>query len=490
MRMLTDQSDYFGLVRYLNDDYTYPMGVTRRLDGEWINIYTNEKTFTQMSSYSRRSIEDGFGSRDFVHVKSTASYYLEITHFVNRSSLDRTICIAPKEGESIEIDFCGTGFHDCHEGALCTNGGDKGYTCECQPLQFGHLKVSPVDVAGTGRSCSYTIPGHDDKSLTPIRVNNIEGSILAFHASLERYIFEDAIKYCAELGMHLPLPQNDQENTAMRKISSNVPYTSVFWLGIQRSDEDNIFRNIYTEEELSYTNWEDRHLRGKPLAAFNGGREKYDNSGKWAPVADRKIWTICQMSDLASKINWCETSLHNCHVEANCLPYNDENETGDYQCKCKDQEQYTGDGRGENGCVFKLESKFRIDNYKVDVTINDRYVRTQIAVSVTNRNTKQVENYEFGVNLDQFEFISGLTMRIGANGDVFNGDVHKEKEAQQIFDDTVSNGSGSSNGSGGSNQSGGAQSGSASSQAEPVSIKDTTFAVKAKFQIPRINYPG
>ena len=46
------------------------------------------------------------------------------------------------------------------------------------------------------------------------------------------------------------------------------------------------------------------------------------------------------------------------------------------------------------------------------------------------------------INLDQFKLISGFTMRMGDDGPVSLGDVRKEKEAQEIFDHAVSNGSG------------------------------------------------
>ena len=122
------------------------------------------------------------------------------------------------------------------------------------------------------------------------------------------------------------------------------------------------------------------------------------------------------------------------------MPSNDDNTP--YICKCKDPEFYVGNGIGENGCVFKFGSKFFIDNYNVDVSINDRYARTQIAVSVANKNTNSAELYEFGVNLDEFEFISGLTMRMGDDGAVSVGDVHKEQEAEEIFETVISSGSG------------------------------------------------
>ena len=71
--------------------------------------------------------------------------------------------------------------------------------------------------------------------------------------------------------------------------------------------------------------------------------------------------------------------------------------------------------------IFKLlylissisaEKKFRIKTYRVTVNVQDRYVRSEVAVQVKN-NLMTTEKYEFGVKLDEEEFISSLTMRIG-----------------------------------------------------------------------------
>ena len=415
-----------------------PLGITRASDGQWRNIYTNNKAWINFGSMSNEN--DYYGDRDFAYGSATyfgsANLFWFVTNFGTLSSSypysSRTICIATEE--STEIDFCATGFNDCHEGASCTNAGDAGYICECQPLQFGDVEVAPVDAAGTGKSCTYNMPGHDDKTLFPVRVNNnARGeTVYAFHASNTKYKLRDAIMYCGALGMHLPLPKNDKENAAMRKVLPGQ-YMEEYWLGFSDSGEDLTYRNIYTGAEQSYTNWDvnEPNMNLTYGSAYTNVAMKRED-GKWAVYTDSTDYyylkTVCQKGAVdVSKVDWCAAGLHDCHVDANCLPSDEENTP--YTCACKDPKFYDGNGIGENGCVLKLGSKFLIDNYNVDVTINDRYVRTQIAVSVANKNTNSAELYEFGVNLDHFEFISGLTMRMGDDGAVSIGDVHKEKEA-------------------------------------------------------------
>merc|ERR1712131_458619 len=390
MRLLTPKNDQEGQAVYewrgkpgAHYRMQVPMGVTRVLDGQWRNIYTGDKAWTNFYKYS--ASRDAYADRDFViadvsilppSLLLAADFGISKYDFCGNieSSKCRTVCIAPEDDETTEIDYRATGFNDCHVGATCT-GTDNGYTCECQPLQFGDVLVAPIDVAETGKNCTYKIPGHDDKTLFPVRVNNNNAqsdTVYAFHAADRGHNLRDAIMYCGALGMHLPLPKNDKENAAMRKVLSGkwIP-AFYFWLGISYS-EDLTYLNIYTGEEPSYTNWGvdepqtgdwNDYIRNfstyenstywKSNAYTNVGMNRRD--GKWAAYRDYKQgWkpTICQKGGVdISKFDWCAAGLHDCHVDANCLPSN--NEETQYKCECKDPKFYNGNGIGENGCVFK-----------------------------------------------------------------------------------------------------------------------------------------
>ena len=283
-----------------------------------------------------------------------------------------------------------------------------------------------------------------------------------------------------QLGMHLPLPMNEMESAAMRKVLT-LPqmYSTSLRLGISDYGEDLKYLNIYTGEEHPYTNWAvNEPWPGDSLT--NVGLRRSDN-GVWHSSSGVHLQTMCQkgaidVSKFFETFDWCAAGLHNCHDNANCLQTAASLDDGNnlYQCECNDPEFYVGNGQGEDGCVFKYGSKFLIDKYNVDVTINDRYVRTQIAVSVTNKNTNNAEFYEFGVNLDEFEFISGLTMIMGDNGAVSVGDVHKEQEAEEIFDNAISNGSG----------------GAIVETTESPIPRNTTFSVKVRIPTPKLKIPG
>jgi len=57
----------------------------------------------------------------------------------------------------------------------------------------------------------------------------------------------------------------------------------------------------------------------------------------------------------------------------------------------------------------------KVEKYRLSCNIQDRYVQSEIAVHVINTGNEDIE-YDFGVKLDENEFISGLTMRVGDKG--------------------------------------------------------------------------
>merc|ERR1711970_181772 len=81
------------------------------------------------------------------------------------------------------------------------------------------------------------------------------------------------------------------------------------------------------------------------------------------------------------------------------------------------------------GSIF---GSLKVEEYRLTCNIQDRYVQSEIAVHVKNTGTEDIE-YNFGVKLDENEFISGLTMRVGNK--VTNGTVHEKEAAKEIYND-------------------------------------------------------
>ena len=482
-------------------DSVFPLGIYKHSDGYWGNIYTGEKLAWQKISTSnsgRINYASAYYSSQGTSWKITGFNIPEFEW--DGDDRYRIACIPPKDGESIEIfDFCATGLHNCDKNAICINGGESDFTCECQPLQFGDIQVP-----GTGtEDCIYKMPGHDDKTLSRVRLHD---GVYAFHFSSEKHSFADAVNYCAALGMHLPIPNSEIENEALLKLQK-YRYNLLLGFSLNKAGKH---INIYTGEELSYTNWDyqqdkitlkydnqPRYTTFDPNDFINvlldlDDVDGWNKPGFWNDykTSERKlqiVYPACQKSDLdVVKVDWCKLGFHNCHADANCLLTNDEKL---YKCECKDPEFYTGNGVGKDGCVFKLGSKFLIDNYNVDVTINDRYVRTQIAVSIQNNNPANDALYKFGVNLDQYEFISSLTMRVGDDGKVLVGGVHKELEVEEIFNAAVSNESGGTASTANIPTENDASVAADTPTGGPAAtMTDTTFAIKVKIPVGKKLY--
>ena len=155
----------------------------------------------------------------------------------------------------------------------------------------------------------------------------------------------------------------------MRKIRPGQ-YARSYWLGISDSAEDLTYLNIYTGAEQSYSNWDVDEPRAGS-AYTNGGMNKDD--GKWRTYDFYDYYdtrghiltilrTICQKGDVdVSKFDWCAAGLHDCHVDANCLPSNDKNTP--YTCKCKDLKFYGGSGIGEQAPEVYRKSRGRRDAF-------------------------------------------------------------------------------------------------------------------------------
>ena len=93
-------------------------------------------------------------------------------------------------------------------------------------------------------------------------------------------------------------------------------------------------------------------------------------------------------------------------------------------------------GRTDKHLSQDAESLFTINNYRHNIHISDRYVRSEVIIKASHSSSNP-ELFEFGLRLEDFEFISWLSLRMGENGEVITATVHKEKEAKDIFDNNV-----------------------------------------------------
>ena len=78
-----------------------------------------------------------------------------------------------------------------------------------------------------------------------------------------------------------------------------------------------------------------------------------------------------------------------------------------------------------------------VKNYTLSVKIQDRYVKSEVGVKIENNGT-EAEEYNFGINLNQNEFISKLKMKIGRK--VTFGKVYEKEKAKKIYENAKQRG--------------------------------------------------
>merc|ERR1711917_159772 len=120
-----------------------------------------------------------------------------------------------------------------------------------------------------------------------------------------RVTWQDAFERCNELGMTLPLPSNDAENTALSNFLTSrifLTYDGIF-LGAHNGNADREWVNLYTGDAMTYNQWS----AGQP-----------DNANNAAKVA--RIWTGDTI-----QYEWNDTSLTNTLSNLLCIKVDYEN---------------------------------------------------------------------------------------------------------------------------------------------------------------------
>ena len=67
--------------------------------------------------------------------------------------------------------------------------------------------------------------------------------------------FENALMLCSWHGMSLPMPTSDEDNDALSKFLLEKGRYDRAYLAASNSNEERIWKNIYTGEPINYTKW-------------------------------------------------------------------------------------------------------------------------------------------------------------------------------------------------------------------------------------------
>ena len=77
-----------------------------------------------------------------------------------------------------------------------------------------------------------------------------------------------------------------------------------------------------------------------------------------------------------------------------------------------------------------ISSAYVVEKYRYTVDIQDRFVRSEIAVKISNPSSSD-EEYNFQVKLHESEFISSLTQKVGSK--ITYGEVKEKSVAEKQY---------------------------------------------------------
>ena len=262
-----------------------------------------------------------------------------------------------------DVNECADGTHVCSPDAECIKEiGMSDYICQCSPdgIKWGDQRLLATGAGTISDPCFYGHPNNPSLEVFPIEW---DGDTFGVIIEPTRFgDWEEAFVRCNELGMTLPLPSNDEENTAISKIlaayfndniessSSNAYYNAKkkkIWLGAHTSIGVQ-WTNVYTNEEIKYNKWDDDEpdkTGDGDAVAMMWANEKFDieyNDLFWYDtyLGYRSVYyKMCikldyedwNPEDVDPASFLCESGLDRCHATATCVPTDEL-----YQCECYD----------------------------------------------------------------------------------------------------------------------------------------------------------
>ena len=254
-----------------------------------------------------------------------------------------------------EVNECIDGSHDCSDNVECVKEiGKSGYTCECSSdgLKWGDRRLLPTGSGTNSDPCKYNHPDISSMEIFPIKWHG-ETHGISFE-TFQKLNWKSAFKRCNELGMTLPLPSNDEENTALTNalINRNLPWWfNRIFLGAHNANNERKWVNVYTNEEMKYNQWS--VIGSQPDNTGNVEKvvEMWSTNGDWNDMSltyENHRALICIKVDYE---DWepanqdlgeffCETGLHLCHPTSTCVDYDggvsEDSTSEDYKCTCSD----------------------------------------------------------------------------------------------------------------------------------------------------------
>ena len=166
------------------------------------------------------------------------------------------ICKDPRD-----VNECEDGTHDCSETAECIKeAGTREYICKCPSrIKWGNQIIDNTGSGTVSDPCFYSHPDFPSTEIFPIEWGGETLGIV--YENDNSFKWDKAFERCNELGMTLPLPSNEAENTALFNffLERSIPNLSTIGhrigvlLGAHNSNDENKWVNLYTNEEITYS---------------------------------------------------------------------------------------------------------------------------------------------------------------------------------------------------------------------------------------------
>ena len=266
-------------------------------------------------------------------------------------------CIAPSN-----INECTLGTHDCSSEAKCIKeSGMSEYICQCPPngIKWGDQRLFTTAAGTISDPCFYSHPDKPSLEVFPIEWDGDTFGV-AIQETDGFGTWQDAFLGCNKLGMTLPLPSNDAENTALINVLRTKVRRSKIFLGAHTTIDEPKWTNIYTNEEIRYNQWgvdqpKNIGYADKVALLTTESGEWYDQDllayryyARWTAMCIKVDYEEWDPEDVNLGSFLCESNLNRCHASSTCIPCRASDNCIDYQgseyarmayyrCECEDQ---------------------------------------------------------------------------------------------------------------------------------------------------------